>query len=485
MRINAVLHYLGLIITIIGLTMLLPLLWSLCHGESAAASAFIISMAISIATGLVLWRFIPLKERNLSRREAVSLVAFGWICISLFGALPYTISGALPNYLDAFFESASGFTTTGATVFTNIDAQYQGILMWRSLTQWLGGMGIVMLFVALFPLLGIGASRLAEAEWTGGQQGERLTSRMRDTAKALWLIYLGMSALEMILLLIAGLPIFDALVVTLSTIPTGGFAAYNLSITAYNSLVVEGIVLFFMVASGVNFGLYYYLLWKRQPGKLFKNSEFRFYLLLLFGAAVLINADLVINMGMSVGDAIRYGTFQTASVMTTTGFCTADFNTWPPLSKAILLFLMVTGASAGSTSGALKVIRILVLAKYAYRQIKLVFNPRAVIPLKIGGNVVSESVATKTVSMAIIYFSVAVTAFLIMSGLGLDTVTALSAVVSAIGNVGPGLGAVGPLENFASVPALGKGVLIFCMIAGRLEFFTMLMLFIPAFWKWK
>ncbi len=485
MRINAILHYLGLIITIIGGTMILPLLWSFFHGETEAVSAFTISMATSIFVGLILWRFIKVKEKNISRREAITLVAVGWICISLFGALPYTLCGALPNFLDAFFESVSGFTTTGATVFTNIDIQYQGLLVWRSLTQWLGGMGIIMLFVALLPLLGIGAARLAEAEWTGGQQEERLTSRMRDTAKILWLIYLAMTALEIILLLLAGLPGFDALVVTLSTIPSGGFAAYNLSIAAYNSLLVEGIVLFFMIATGVNFGLYYFLLWRRQPGKLFRNPEFRFYILLLLGAALLINLDLIINMGMSIGDAIRYGTFQTATIMTTTGFCTADFNTWPPLSKAVLLFLMVTGASAGSTSGALKVVRVFVLAKYAYRQIKNAFNPSAVIPLKLGGKIVPESIVTKTVGMSIIYFSVAVTGFLIMSGLGLDTVTALSSVVSALGNVGPGLGLVGPLENYASVPGIGKGVLIFCMIAGRLEFFTILMLFLPTFWKWK
>jgi trk system potassium uptake protein TrkH len=465
--------------------MILPLLWSFFHGETEAVSAFIIAMAASIFIGLILWLLIKVKEKNLSRREAITLVAFGWIAISLFGALPYTLTGALPNFLDAFFESVSGFTTTGATVFTNIDGQYQGLLIWRSLTQWLGGMGIIMLFVALLPLLGIGAARLAEAEWTGGQQEERLTSRIRDTAKILWLIYLAMTVLEMILLLLAGLPGFDALIVTLSTIPSGGFAAYNLSIAAYNSILVEGIVLFFMIATGINFGLYYFLLWRRQPGKLFKNPEFRFYILLLFGAALLINLDLIINMGTSIGEAIRYGSFQTAAIMTTTGFCTADFNTWPPLSKAILLFLMVTGASAGSTSGALKVVRVLVLAKYAYRQIKMVFNPTAVIPLKLGGNIIPEGIVTKTIGMAIIYFSVAVTAFLIMSGLGLDSETALSSVVAALGNIGPGLGMVGPAENYSLIPGIGKGVLIFCMIAGRLEFFTVLMLFLPTFWKWK
>lgn len=239
-----------------------------------------------------------------------------------------------------------------------------------------------------------------------------------------------------------------------------------------------------MIATGVNYGLFYYLLWKRQPGRLLKNPEFRFYILLLVGAIVLINIDLVVNMGLSIGEAVRYGSFQTASIMTTTGFAIADYNSWPPLSKAILLFLMVTGASAGSTSGALKVVRILVLAKYAYKQIKAAFNPSAVMPLKLGGNIIPENVVTKILGMAIIYFSVAVTAFLIMSALGLDTVTALSSVVSAIGNVGPALGMVGPVENYAFIPPLGKTVLIFCMIAGRLEFFTLLILFLPAFWRW-
>ncbi|MDD4874159.1 MAG: TrkH family potassium uptake protein, partial [Dehalococcoidales bacterium] len=363
MRIKAVLHYLGLIITLIGVSMLIPLAWSAFYGESKAVFALAVSMAVSLTAGLILWRLIPITEKNISRREAISLVAFSWICVSLFGSLPYLLSGTLPNFIDAFFESVSGFTTTGATVMTNIEIHSQGILLWRSLTQWLGGMGIIMLFVALLPLLGIGAARLAEAEWTGGQQEERLTVRMRDTAKVLWLIYLGMTMLEFILLRLAGLSNFDSLVVTFSTISSGGFAAYNLSIAAYNSLIVEGIVLFFMIAAGVNFGLYYYLLWKRQPGRLFKNPEFKFYIFLLVGAALLINIDLIINMGMSIGEAIRYGTFQAAAIMTTTGFAAADFNTWPPLSRAILLFLMVIGASAGSTSGAFKVVRVLALAK--------------------------------------------------------------------------------------------------------------------------
>jgi trk system potassium uptake protein TrkH len=486
MRIKVTLHYLGLLIAIVGSTMLLPLCWSL-YSQEPDTSAFAISMAITLGSGLLLWRLTSLDTsgRRISRREAIALVAGSWIAASLFGALPYSLSGALPSFLDSFFEAMSGYTTTGATVFASIESQYQGILLWRALTQWLGGMGIIMLFVALFPMLGIGSAHLAEAEMPGGQQGEKLTARMRDTAKALWLIYFGMTIAEFILLRIAGMPVFDAVTVTLSTTPTGGFAPTALSIGAYNTLFIELIVLFFMVAAGVNFGLYYYLIWKRQPGRLFSNPEFKLYIAFLIGAILLMNLDLVMNTGMSLSEAFRYGSFQAVSIMTTTGFTTADFNIWPEFSRSLILVLMVIGASAGSTGGALKVIRLLVLAKYTYRRILLAFNPRAVVPLKIGGSIIPEGVTSRIISLTVLYFVVLAACFLIMSGLGLDMTTALSSVTASLGNVGPGLGLVGPMENYFFVPAVGKGVLIFCMLAGRLELFTLLMLFTPAFWRWR
>ena len=248
--------------------MLLPLAFSLYYQEPDA-QAFAISMVISLTFGLLLWRLTPLTERRLSQREAIVLVVGGYISASVFGALPYEIAGTFPSILDAFFEAVSGYTTTGATVLTSIESQPHGILLWRSLSQWLGGMGIIMLFVALFPVLGIGAAYLVEAE-APGHQAERLTARIRDTVKALWVLYLGLSVLELILLLLAKMPFFDALTVTFSTIPIGGFTATNLSIGAYNSLLIEGIIIFFMVAAGVNFGLYYFLFWKRQPGRLFQ-----------------------------------------------------------------------------------------------------------------------------------------------------------------------------------------------------------------------
>jgi trk system potassium uptake protein TrkH len=484
MRIKVVLHYLGLLIASIGLTMLLPLLWSLFN-NGTDTSAFAISIAISLGSGLLLWRLLPVKERGMRRREAIVLVVGSYITASLVGALPYVLSGALPNFLDAYFEAMSGYTTTGATVFTSIGTQAEGILLWRSLTQWLGGMGIIMLFVALFPILGIGAAHLAEAEMPGGQHGERLTARIRDTAKALLIIYIGMTITEFILLCIAGLPIFDALAVTLSTTPIGGFTPTDLSIGFYDSLFVEIIVIFFMIAAGINFGLYYFLIFKRQPMRLLKNSEFKLYITLIIVVIVILNLDLIINMELPFGEALRYGSFQAVSIITTTGFTTADFNTWTDFAKSLLLILMIVGASAGSTGGALKIIRLLVLAKYTYRRILLAFNPRAVIPLKIDGNIIPEEITSRIIGLAILYFATLVICFLIMSGLGLDNITALSSVVASLGNVGPGLGMVGPAENYAFIPPLGKGVLMFCMLAGRLELFTLLMLFTHAFWKWR
>jgi len=483
MKIKIVLHYIGLLIATIGIFMLLPLGFSLFYREPDYL-AFAISTGISVVFGLLLWRLTPVKVERLSRREAIMIVAVGWILASAFGTLPYTIAGTFPSYLDAFFETMSGFTTTGATVLGSIEAQPHGILLWRSLTQWLGGMGIITLFVALFPMLGIGAAHLVDAEMPG-PEAESLTARFRDTAKALWLLYLGFSGLEFILLWLAKMPIFDALAVTFSTMPTGGFTPTTDSIGAYNSPLIEGIVILFMVLAGVNFGLYYFLLWKRQAGRLLRNSEFQLYIALLIGACLLIALNLIRSAGLSIGEAFRYSSFQVVSTMTTTGFVTANFDVWPTFARSALLILMIIGASAGSTGGALKVTRLLVLSKYAYHRILLFFNPRAVIPLKVGGNALPERVVSGIIGMSILYFAILILGFLVMSILGIDHVTALSSIIATLGNVGPGLGLIGPTANYLWIPPLGKVVLIICMLVGRLELFTVLVLITPSFWKWR
>jgi trk system potassium uptake protein TrkH len=484
MRIKFVLHYLGLLITGLGFSMLFPLGWSLYYHEPVS-SAFAISIGITAGSGLLLWRFTPGGEVRFSRREAIMLVAGAWVLASVFGALPYELAGTFTGYLDAYFETMSGFTATGASALTAIESQPQSILLWRSLTQWLGGMGIITLFVALFPMFGMGAAHLVEAEMPG-PQAERLTARIRDTARSLWLVYLAFSGLELLLLWQAGgISIFDALTVTFSTMATGGFTAKSLNIGAYNSVVVECIVIAFMIMAAVNFGLYYFLFWKRQPKRLFSNPEFRLYIGLLTGASILVALNLMTSMGLSIGNAFRYGGFQTVSIMTTTGFSTTDFNLWPAFSKTVLLILMVIGGSAGSTAGAIKVTRLLVLFKYAYRRISLAFNPRAVIPIKVGGNVLSEGIISRIIGMTILYLITLIVGFLLMCAVGLDQISALSSVAATMGTVGPGLGLVGPAANYLFIPPLGKVVLIVCMLAGRLELLTIFALFAPSFWKWR
>jgi len=483
MRIRVVIHYLGFSIAILGALMVVPLLCSLHFGE-AESTSFGISAAVTAGVGLVLIYFTPKGEGNLSRREGLALVASVWILAAAFGALPYQLAGTFPGYIDAYFEAMSGFTTTGATVLSSIESQPHGILLWRNFTQWLGGMGIVTFFIALFPILGIGAAHLFEAEMPG-PQAERLKARISDTAKMLWIIYASLSFFEFLLLKVVGrLPFFDACIITLGTMPTGGFLHRDLSIAAYDSLLVSSTVTVFMLMAGVNFGLYYSLI-KQNPRRIFSNIEFRLYITIMVVASLAIMLDLMQNMGQPIGEAFSQATFQAVSIQTTTGFVTADFNVWPSFSRSILLILMIIGASAGSTGGALKVIRLLVVVKYALRQLHLAFSPRSIHSLKIGDNVLPENVASGIVGISILYFSTLIIGFLIMSAIGLDLLTAFSSVVATLGNVGPGLAAVGPISNYSAIPSAGKGVLVLCMLIGRLEFLAVLVLLVPAFWRWR
>jgi len=470
--------------TILGVAMLFPLFWGLYHGEPTT-TVFTVAVSVTTGSGLLLWRLTPAAKERFSRREALLLVTGVWALSSVFGAIPYYLGGVFPSFLDAYFEAMSSFTTTGATVLNNIEAQYQSILIWRNFSQWLGGMGIITLFVALFPMLGMGAAHLVDAELPGPQT-EKLTVRLRDTIKSLWFLYLGFSVVEFLLLWQAGrLPVFDSVIITFGTMPTGGFAATSLSIGAYNSVIVDVIVIVFMAIAGVNFGLHYLFLGRRQPSHLFNNPEFRIYIILLVGASVLIASNLMHVMALPAADSFRHGFFQSVSIMTTTGFSTVDFNLWPSFSRTVLLMLMIIGASSGSTGGALKITRFIVLFKYTFRRISLTFNPQAVIPIKVGGTVLNERVISGIIGMAVLYFTCIFVGFLIMAGLGLDPVSALSSVLATLGNVGPGLGVVGPLASYAAIPAVGKVVLILAMLAGRLELITIFALLAPSFWKWR
>jgi len=483
MRLRIVFHYVGIVITAIGLFMIIPFICSLIYHESDWPS-FIISAGITTASGFLIWYFTPREEQRLLLRETLAIVAFSWILIAAFGALPYVFAGTFTNFIDAYFESMSGFTATGATVMNSIESQSHGILLWRGLTQWMTGLGIITLFVSLFPALGVGAIHLVKAEMST-LVSEKITPRIRDMAKLVWIIYIGFSVLEIIFLCIAGLPLFDSLTVTFGTMATGGFSAKQLSIEAYQSWQVDLIVIGFMILAAINFRLFFSLIWKRDFRTMFKDSELRLFLGILAVAVLFVTLDLIINSGLNFGEALRNGSFNTISIMTTTGFSNADFNLWPTLSKAILVILMIIGGSSGSTAGAIKVTRVMVLLKNSYRQILHAINPRAVLKVKVAGKAIEEDRVSEALGMSVIYIFVLVVAVLIMSAVGLDLVSAVSSVAACMGTVGPGLNLVGPMENYLWIHPVGKLTLIFCMVLGRLELFTVLALFVPSYWKWR
>ncbi len=486
MSIRIVLRYLGLVLAIVGGLLLFPLFWSLAIAHDGAHFSFVVPIVIALPGGLALYHLIPRETRSLSRREGLTLVTGTWVGGALVGALPYIISGTLPGFADAFFETMSGFTTTGATVLTSIGSQPSSILLWRNFSQWIGGMGIITFFVALFPMLGIGAARLFEAEMPGPQP-ERLRARVVDTARALWILYVVFSLVEFGLLwIVAGLPFYDAMNIMFGTMPTGGFLHTQDSIGAYvgNPFVIA-VVTVFMLAAGVNFALYFYAIRRRTLAALFRNPEFRLYIGILAFCAITVTFNLVSAMGMTVGEAFQYAAFQVVSMQTTTGFATTDFDLWPSYSQAVLVALMLVGACAGSTGGGLKVVRLLVAVKYAFRQVVAAFSPRLVMPLKVGGDSVPEPMISAIVGMSLLYVLALVGGFLTMSALGLDAITAFSAVAATVGNVGPGLGTVGPTLHYAFIPDVGKLVLAGLMLIGRLEFVTVLALVSRSFWQWR
>ncbi len=482
MRIGVVLHRLGPFLIGLGLAMCAPLLVSFLYKE-ADFTPFVISAGLTIGTGAVLRFLIRPHESSLSRREALLLVPAVWMMAGIIGALPYLFSGALKSFPDAFFESMSGFTTTGASVMATVEDKTHGILLWRSLTHWLGGIGIIVLIVAIFPTLGVGAANAVENELTGPKT-ERLTARIRDTARILWQIFVGLSVLELIALLLAGMSFFHALLYTLTTIPSGGFAPHDMSIGSFHSLPIEIIVTIFMVLAGINFQLFYFLLWKKQLNVLFADRELRGYLGFLAGASILIAADLVIQSGSSIGQAIRASVFQVVSIQTTTGFATVDYNPWPAFSQIILLVLMFVGASASSTGGGVKVMRVIILFKYMYRQLHFAFSPRAIYPMKLGAKTVPERVVSEAIGVLLLYSTLLVAGFLIIVAIGgLDPLSSLFAVASVQGNVGPALGPAGSMGNYSTVTDAGKVVLALLMFIGRLEVLAVLVLFTPAFWR--
>jgi len=476
---NIVLNTLGSILLFLGISMIFPLLYALYYHEKAT-SAFIISMIITVTVGILLKKlFSPLEPIRI--KEGFAIACLGWIVAAAFGALPFMFAGTFTNFIDAYFESMSGFTTTGATVIAAIEGNPYSILFWRDFIQWLGGMGIIVLVVAILPPLGVGGMQLFKSE-VPGPEPDRLKPKIKDTAKLLWRVYIVISALEVGCLYLSGMSLFDALTNMFGTMATGGFNPRNLSIAAYGNPFIEIIITFFMLIAGANFSLHYKVL-HGDIKSLFKDKEFIFYCGIILFSIFAISTELRLYVYKSVFTALRYATFQVVSIITTTGFVTADFDTWPAFSKTILLVLMFIGGCAGSTGGAIKNIRIMLLLKQAAREFKKLIHPQAITPIRLGNKTISEEVMRNITSFFFLYIFIFVICSFIMSALGLDMVSASASVAATLGNVGPGLGIVGPTKTYTLIPPLGKIVLTICMLLGRLEIYTVLVLIVPEFWK--
>ena len=468
----------GRILLAEALLLLLPLAVTLGYGETPVP--FLIPMALLAAAGGLL-SFKRPKQTALYARDGLAVVALAWIAMSVFGALPFYISGDIPKFVDCIFETVSGFTTTGATILTEVEPLAKGILFWRSFTHWVGGMGVLVFVMAILPMSGDGhGMHLLRAEMPGPAPG-KLVSRMSDTAKILYGIYLVMTVLEIVLLLAGGMPLFDACIHSFGSAGTGGFSCRNLSVGAYNNAYFDIVIGIFMMLFGLNFNLYYFLLVRRFR-EVFRSEELWAYVIIA-GAAVGAITLNIMSLYDSVGTSLRHAFFQVSSIMTTTGFATVDFNTWPTFSKAILVALMFVGGCAGSTAGGVKVARVVILEKASAGELRRMLHPNAVPSIRFEGKTLSDRHIRGVCLFFVMYMAIFTVSCLLVSLEQMDLVTVFTAMATCINNVGPGLEIVGPIGNFSSFSAFSKLLLSFDMLVGRLEIFPMLLLFAPSIWR--
>jgi trk system potassium uptake protein TrkH len=472
--------FLGLMLIMNGIFMLFCLPFAFYFDEGDW-EALLIPGTITAVVGISVWFFSrDANNQELKKRDGYLIVTAGWVLMSVFGALPYIFSGFIPSYTDAFFETISGYSTTGATILTDIEAVPKGILFWRSLTQWIGGMGIIVLTIAILPILGIGGMQLFIAE-APGITPDKLKPRIQGTAKRLWFVYVGLTLGETVLLMLGGLSFYDAINHALTTMATGGFSTKNAS-AAHFTPFVQYVMIVFMFIAGVNFTLNYFWL-KGKFGKLWENEEFRFYLFFILGLSLSVALALAVISNDPLELAFRNALFQVISVVTTTGYITADYTAWTPFLTILFFLLMFFGGSAGSTAGGVKIVRHIVLLKNSFLELSRQLHPTAVLPVRLNGKTVSESITFNIMAFFIIYIAIFALGSVVVALLGVDFLTAIGAVATCLGNVGPGLGEVGPVDNFSHLPAAVKWILAFMMLTGRLELFTVLMLFNPGFWR--
>ncbi len=466
------------------LTLCVPAVVAGIYGEIDYLYYLVTALIALLVSVPISWgqRIGPPSDR-LGRREGFIAVVLSWLALIALGALPFWLSGAIPSLADAIFESASGYSTTGATILPDIESLSHAHLFQRSFAHWLGGMGIIVLTVAILPELAVGGMQLFSAESTGIGT-DKLSPRIVSTARRLWQVYVGLTALLAILLYFGGMNVFDSITHAFGTLATGGFSTKNASIAAFDSLYIESVVTFFMLVSGISFALHYRLLVRRQAGPLMRSEEVRLYLAvyLLFAAAITINLQYR-GVYDTVWESARYAIFQAAAIITTTGYGTADFDVWPEFSRYLLVLLMFLGGCAGSTAGGVKVIRLLVVIKDGHVELRKLIFPNLVRPVTINRRAVQASTIQSVLGFFILYITTTVAATAFVLATGVDLVTGVTAVISAMNSIGPGLGLVGPAENYAFLPDACKWILAACMVVGRLEIYTVLVIFTIPFWR--
>lgn len=481
MNVRVILNVIGTALIFLSLFMIVPIGVSLVYQQTDVIP-LIGSFLITLASGSISY-FLTRKQKReeIRHREAFLIVTFTWLVMSLFGAIPFILTETFHSFTDAYFESMAGFTTTGASVLSNIEITPKGVLFWRSMIQWIGGMGIIVFALAVLPMLRTGGMQLFKAE-VPEISVDKLRPRIIDTAKALWIIYVGITFLNIFFLMVGGMNLYDATCHAFTTMATGGFSTKNASIAYYESPSIEYITSIFMFLAGINYSLYFYV-FKGKISRLWKSSEFRFYLTITALATIMITMNLWRSSFDSLSDSFRHSFFQVISLMTTTGYATTDFEKWSSFAQIILVIVMLFGGMIGSTGGGIKQVRILLMLKQSYREMYQLIHPRTVTAVKLDEKFLEREILGSIWGFVFLFLGVCAIATVGMAATGTDMITSATTVISATCNVGPALGEAGPAENYASIPDAGKWILIFCMLTGRLEVYTVLVLFVPYFWK--
>lgn len=482
MNYRSVFHIISFLLIVIGILIGITIFISIIYNDPIKAKlGLLFASIINLSTGILIWALTRKEKIELSRKDGFGIATFGWVLAAIFGSLPFILSGVITNPVSAIFETMSGFTTTGASVLSDLENLPRGILFWRSLTHFLGGMGVLVLCVAILPFLKVGGMQIYRAEMPGPSK-DRLTPRIETTAKLLWGVYLLLCVLETILLKLGGMSLFDALCHTFGTMATGGFSPKSQSVGAYNSAYIEIVIIIFMFLAGTNFALHYKLL-SGKPLSHIKDPEFRFYFFVWLIACLFLSFNVWHSVYPTFTEALRAGFFQGTSILTTTGFVTEDFDIWPNASRILLVILMFIGGCAGSTGGGIKNIRVFTIIKKIIKEINLIMLPKAVLKIKIGKSTLKDNTVSNIAAFVIIFILIFTIGTFLMSFFTPDLESAFSSTIATLGNIGPGLSTVGATQNYTNIPTAGKLILTIFMLLGRLELYTVLIIFMPGFWR--